>query len=102
VEFVFGGTDRKLGVGKMDPGTFVDGISHRHIARQGNHCHTASRERSLHRNLEYAGHLSRLRNQFAVMAALSKEIFRVSLLKIAAADFNAWNLCRDSQHRDAA
>ena len=91
-----------LASGKWTLGAFVDGISHRHIAWQGNHCNPASRERSLHRNLEYARHLGRLRDQLAIVAALSKEIVRVSLLKISAADFNAWNLCRDSQHGYAA
>ena len=60
----------------------------------------APRERRLDGNLQHAGHLLGLGHQFAVMAALREEMFRVGFLKIAAADFSAGNLRGDSEDGD--
>src|SRR6185437_7429057 len=48
------------------------------------------------------GKLRGVGNQFAVMAAFPKQILRMRLLKVTAADFSRWNLRRDRQYRRAA
>src|SRR5260370_30766482 len=86
----------------MQPWPLFDGIAQGHVARQGDDGNTAPRECGLHGNLKDAGHLLGLRNQFTIVAALSKEVFRSSLLKISTPDFIAWNLRRDGQDGNTA
>src|SRR5882672_7090354 len=74
----------------------------RDIAGNGNDSNTAFGDGSLHGNLEHTWHLLRLRHQFAVMAALREEMFRISLLKISTANFPARNLCGDGKDGNAA
>ena len=102
VDLVVGRTHGRLWLGKMQPGCLLDGISQGHIARQGNHGNATSRDCSLHRNFEHAGHLLRLRDQLAVMAALREELLRMGLLKISTPDFSTGNLRGDGQDGDAA
>ena len=102
VELIVRRADRRHGRVEMDPRLVVDGFSHRHIAGNGDHCHTTLGNRGLHGNLEYAGHLFGLRNQFTVVATLSEQIVRMSLLKIAAADFLTRNLSCNGKNGNAA
>src|SRR6266404_7271911 len=43
-----------------------------------------------------------MRDQFTVMAALRKKMFRMRFLKIAAANFLTWNLRGDGENGNAA
>ena len=52
-------------------------------------------------DLEDARHLIGDRNEFTVVTALSKEILRMRLLKIAAADLGRWDVRGDSEHGDS-
>ena len=101
-EFLIGGTHTGLRRRKVQTRPLFDGIAKGHVARQGNDGNTAPRQRGLHGNLEHAGHLLGLRNQFTIVAALREEMFRVSFLKVSAADFIAWNLRRDGEDRNPA
>src|SRR5437588_3346019 len=56
----------------------------------------------LHRDLENARHLFRVRNQFTVVTALREEMFWMCLLKISAADFRTWDLRGNGQNRNTA
>ena len=86
----------------MQTRLLFDGIAQRDISRQGDDRHAAPRERGLHRNLQNPRHLLGLGNQFTVVAALREEMFRVRLLKIAAADFIAGNLRGDGEDGNTA
>ena len=83
-------------------GASLDGISQGHISWQRNHCNATARDCSLHRDFKNAGHLLRLRDQLAVMAALREEMLRAGLLKISTPDFSAGNLCSDGKDGNAA
>ena len=72
------------------------------VSGDGNHRNSSPRERGLHRNLQNARHLFRLRNQFAIMAALREKMFWFGLLKISTPDFIAWDLRRDGQDGNTA
>ena len=102
VEFVFGRADGRLNLGKMHSASFVDGRPQYHIARNGYNSNTAPRDCGLHRDLQHAGHLLRLRDQFTIMTALTEELIRMSLLKVSTSDFTARNLRGDGEDGDAA
>src|SRR5258708_17756671 len=72
------------------------------ISGKGNDCHPLFANRRLQRNLECAWHLSRVRNQLAVVAAFLKHSFWMGLLKVHRADLVAWDLSRERQHRCVA
>src|ERR1700726_2392722 len=74
----------------------------RDIAGNGNDSNTAFGDGSLHRNLEHARHLLRLRHHLAVMAALREEMLGIRLLKISTANFPARNLCSNRDDGNAA
>src|SRR6202011_1001785 len=76
-------------------------FAQRHVSWDGDHRNASPRKRRLHRNLQNAWHLFRLRYQFTVMAALREEMFGFGLLKISAANFIAGNLRGDSQYGNA-
>src|SRR5258708_12264543 len=68
------------------------------ISGKGNDCHPLFANRRLQRNLECAWHLSRVRNQLAVVAAFLKQSFWMGLLKVHRADLVAWDLSGQSNH----
>jgi hypothetical protein len=86
----------------MQTGTLFNGVSQGDISRNDHDGNTAPGDCGLYGNLQDAGHLLGLRNQFAIMAALREEVFRVGLLKISAPNFIAWNLRGDRQDGNAA
>src|SRR5208283_175937 len=86
----------------MQTRPLFDGLTEGHIARDDDDGNAAAGQRSLYGDLQDAGHLSGLRDELTIMAALREEMFGVSFLKISAADFVAWNLRRNSQHGNAA
>ena len=86
----------------MQPRLLFNRIAQGDVSRDRNHCNSTPRERGLHRNLQHAGHLLGLRNQFAIVAALRKKMFGTSFLKVSAPDFVARNLRSDGEHRDPA
>jgi hypothetical protein len=79
-----------------------DGLAQGHVSGDGDHRNAAPRERRLHGDLQDAGHLLGLGDQFTVVAALREEVFRLGFLKISAADFTAGNLRGDGENWDAA
>ena len=87
---------------KMQPRLLFNRIAQGDVSRDRDHCNPTPRERGLHRNLQHAGHLLGLRNQFAIVAALRKKMFGTSFLKVSAPDFVAGNLRSDREHRDPA
>ena len=87
---------------KVEARSGFDGLAQSHVARQGDDGDAAPRDRGLYGNFKHARHLFGLRNQFTIMAALRKEMLRVGLLKVCAADFVAWNLRGDGEHRNTA
>src|SRR6266542_3485301 len=62
---------------------------------------TASK-RSLDRDLQDTRHLFRMGNQLTVMATFAKELFRMGLLEVPAADFTARNMRCNRQDWDTA
>jgi hypothetical protein len=62
-----------------------DRIAQSNVTGQRNYGDAAPRNGGLHGNLKHAWHLFGLRNQFAIVAALRKEMLRVRLLKVSAA-----------------
>ena len=86
----------------MQARLFLDRMPQRDITGDSDHRNAASRDRRLHGNLQHTRHLFRLRDEFAIMAALRKQMFRMRLLEIAAPDFRARNLRCDRKHRDTA
>ena len=54
------------------------------------------------RDPQHARHLIRLRDHFAVMTAIAKQVLGISLLKVAAAYLLTGNLGGDGQHGDTA
>ena len=83
----------------MKPWVFLDGVAQCDIARQRYHRDAAPGDRGLNGNLQNARHLFRMRNQFAIVTALSEEVRGFCFLKITAANFLTWNLRGDVQHR---
>src|ERR1700722_17965789 len=73
-----------------------------HVGGNDHHGHTPLAEGSAHRDAENSWHLICLRNQFAVVAAILEQLFWTRLLKIAAAHFIAWDLCRNGKHGNPA
>ena len=86
-DFVIGGTNGWSRRRKMQARLLLDGVAQGDVSRDGDHRNATPRKCGLHRNLQNARHLLGLRNQFAVMAALREEMFRMGFLKISAADF---------------
>ena len=84
----------------MQARLLFDRIAQGDVSRDRDHCNPTPGERGLHRNLQDAGHLLGLRNQFAIVAALRKKMFGTGFLKVSAPDFVAGNLRGDGQHRD--
>src|SRR5262245_15615664 len=72
-------------------------LAQRHIPRNDHDGDTALREGRTHGDAQHSRHLVRLRNQFAVMAALCEEMLWTGFLKVAAADFMAGDLRRDGE-----
>src|SRR6202035_3296568 len=101
-DFVVGRTHNRLCFCKVQTRPSFDGISEPDVTRHGYDGNTTSRDRGLDGNLQHAGHLLGLRNQFAVVAALREKMFCMGLLKISAPDFIAWNLRRNSENRNTA
>ena len=64
-----------------------DGRLQRDVTRNSHDRHAALADRLADRDLDRARHLAGAGDQFAVMAALAKQVLRVRLLEIAAADF---------------
>ena len=56
----------------------------------------------MHGDLKHAGHLFRLRNKFAIVAALCEEMFRMGLLEVSASYFIARDLRCDGENRYSA
>src|ERR1035441_5836908 len=52
----------------------------------------------MHGNLKESGHLARRGKEFAEVAAIGKQTFRMRLLKVVCADFTARNLSSDSKY----
>ena len=75
-----------------------DGLAQGHVAGKGDDGDTAARDGGLHGDFEYARHLIGLRDEFAVVAALRKQMLRIGLLKILAADFVAGDLRGDGEN----
>src|SRR6202162_2982200 len=101
-DFVVGGTHNRLWFCKVQTRPSFDGFSESDVTGQGYDGNAAPRDRGLYGNLQHAGHLLGLRNQFAVVAALREKMFWVGLLKISATDFIAWNLRRNCENRNTA
>src|ERR1700688_919535 len=101
-DFVVRRTHGRLWFCKVQTRPSLDGISEPDVTGQGYDGNAAPRDRGLYGNLQHAGHLLRLRNQFAVVAALREKMFWVGLLKISAPDFIAWNLRRNGENRNTA
>ena len=79
-----------------------DGFAQGDVAGEGDDGDTAARDGGLHGDFKDTRHLIGLRDEFAIVAALRKEMLRVGLLEIAAADFVAGDLRGDGQNGDAA
>mgnify|MGYP003694065471 CR=1 FL=1 len=75
-----------FGSGNVRRGRLPHGVAQGDIAREGDDRDAAARHRGLHRDLERARHLLRMRHQLAVVAALREEVLRVGLLEVSAAD----------------
>src|SRR6202051_4218247 len=101
-DFVVGRAHRRLWFCKVQARPSLDGISEHDVTGPGYDRTAAPRDRGLYGNLKHARHLLRLRNQFAVVAALREKMFWVGLLKISAPAFIAWNLCRNGENRNTA
>src|ERR1700692_925026 len=80
----------------------LNGIAQCDISGYRHYGNPPPRNCRLHGNLKHPGHLLRVRNQFAIVAALREKMFRVGLLKISAPDFIAGNLRGDSKYRHTA
>jgi hypothetical protein len=76
--------------GKVDAAFHFARDARHHLDRT--HWERALLDGRLHGDLDDTGHLLRLGNQFAVMAALREEMLGVGFLEIAAADFVTRNL----------
>ena len=59
-------------LGKCNARLLFNRIAQGDVSRDDDDRNATPRERSLHRNLQHAGHLLGLRNQFAIVAALGK------------------------------
>src|SRR5208337_873749 len=92
----------RLRLMEMEARPGFDCIVQSHVTRQDNYGNATPRDRGLHGNLKHAGHLFRMRNQLAIVAALREKMFRVGLLEVPAAYLIAWNLRRDGQDGHAA
>jgi len=64
--------------------------------------YAAARHRGLHRDLERARHLLRMRHQLAVVATLREEVLGVSLLEISAADLIGRDLRSNGENGNTA
>src|SRR5882757_241995 len=81
---------------KRGCGTFAQ----RHIPRNDDDCNASFRDSCTHGDSQDSRHLLRLRDQFAVVAAIFKQMLRVRLLKVAASNLVTRNLCRNCEHGD--
>src|SRR5437588_9326661 len=81
---------------------FDDGFAQGDVTGQCNYGNAAPRDRGLHGNFQNAGHLFGVGNQLTVVAALREKIFRMRLLKVAAANFLTWNLRGDGKNWNTA
>ena len=86
----------------METSSAADGFAQSDVAGNGDHGDAAAREGGLDCDFKHAGHLLRLRNQLALMAALCKDLLRACFLKIVAANFAAGDLRGNGEHGDAA
>jgi hypothetical protein len=86
----------------MQTPPLLDRVSQSHVARQDDDGNAAPRDCGLYGNFENSGHLVGLRHQFAIVAALREEMFRVGLLEVSAANFIARDLRRDGEDRNPA
>jgi len=72
------------------------------IARKGDDRDAPARHRGLHRDLERARHLLRIRDHLAVVATLREEVLRVGLLEVSAADLMGGDLRGNGEHGHTA
>ena len=63
---------------------------------------TPARDRRLHRDLEHARHLFRLRHELAIVAALRQRGVRDASPEVTAANFSAGNLRGNGEHGNTA
>src|SRR6202051_2537379 len=80
----------------------LNGIAQCDIPGYGDYRNAPPRNCRLHGNLKHPGHLLRVRNQLAIVAALREKMFRMGLLKISASNFTAGNLRGNSKYRHPA
>jgi hypothetical protein len=102
VEFIIGRTHGRFRLGEKQARLLLNRISQGHIPWNHDDGNATLCNRGLDRNLEHTRHLFGLRDELTVMAALSEDVFRMSLLEVSTTDFNARNLRRDGENRDAA
>lgn len=77
-------------------------LAQRNVARNDNDRNPAQADGRANGILQHIGQLARVGHELAIVAAFLKEILRVRLLKIAAADLDRGNLGGDRQHRNPA
>src|SRR5580698_9756609 len=98
----FAGTDAGPLSDQRTGRTLSREISTAYVAGQHNHANSAVSNCALHRDMQNALELLRVRYQLAVVATLLEQIFRVGLLKISRADFAGGNVRGDGKHWSVA
>ena len=72
------------------------------VSGDDNHRDSALGDGGAHRDPQHPRHLLRLRNQFAVVAAILEQVLGMGFLEVAAADLLAGDLRGNREHRHAA
>ena len=95
------GSPEQIGSSQIDQ--FVaTAIQERHVSGEDQDRDTRLVHRGLHRNLEKAKNLSGMRDDFAEVAAVGEEPFRVGFLEVPAAELAARYVRGDRQDGNAA
>jgi hypothetical protein len=100
-DLIVGRAQERFRLGKRQARTFAHRVVQGDVAREDDDRDAAARHRGLHRDLERARHLLRVRHQLAVVATLRKEVLRVGLLKVSAADLTGGDLRGNGENRYA-
>ena len=101
-DLLVGRAQERLRLGKCQARSVAHRVVQGDIARQDDDRDAAARHRGLHRDLERARHLLRVRHQLAVVATLREEVLRVGLLEVSAADLIGGDLRGNGENGYAA
>src|SRR4029077_15419767 len=78
----------------------LDGVFQSYVPGQHNHGDSTLRDCRLNGGFQDARHLFRIGDKLAIMTTLREDMFRISLLKVSAANLPTRNMCGDREYGD--